>query len=108
MNKAPRRQETLLTLSCGLFTLDYEMGALPLHEFSSLALQERADMLWREGTFLLATDNERGRSAFYIIADYYVEVLMLGAEQRIAEVVPFYTGPRLERLLSVIDLAKLG
>jgi hypothetical protein len=77
----------------------YELNALPLHE--------RAEALWEHGTFLVATDHPRGRSAFYAFADYWVEVLMEGEEQRIAEVVPFCTGPRLERLLSAIDLAKL-
>jgi hypothetical protein len=73
--------------------------------------------LWDAGTFIVASDHPEGRSAWYTFADYFVEVVMKEADfskamaeerpMHIAEVVPFYTGPRLERLLSVIDLAKL-
>lgn len=90
---------------------------LGLYAFNALPIGERASALWEGGTFIVASDHPEGRSAWYTFADYYVEVVMREgdftqamAEERpmqIAEVVPFYTGPRLERLLSVIDLAKL-
>ncbi len=90
---------------------------LGLYAFNALPIGERASALWEHGTFLVASDNPEGRSAFYTFADYFVEVVMREADftkamveerpMRIADVVPFYTGPRLERLLSVIDLAKL-
>lgn len=78
-----------------------------LYAFNALPLNERAEALWSDGVFLMATDHPGGRSAFYAYADYFVEVLLVGAPERVAEVVPFYTGPRLERLLSVIDVSKL-
>jgi hypothetical protein len=88
-----------------------------LYTFNALPIGERASALWEHGTFIVASDHPEGRSAWYTFADYFVEVVMREgdftkamAEERpmhIAEVVPFYTGPRLERLLSVIDLAKL-
>ena len=81
--------------------------ALTLYEFNALPIGERAEVLWAHGTYLVATDHLRGRSAFYAFADFWVEVLMVGKEQRIAEVVPFFFGPRLDRCLSIIDLAKL-
>lgn len=81
--------------------------SLGLYLFNALPVNERAEVLWKDGTYLLATDHPRGRSAFYAFADYWVEVLMEGEEQRIAEVVPFRTGERLERLLSVIAPVKL-
>ena len=34
-------------------------------------------------------------------------LLLVGDPEGIAEVVPFNTGPRLERMLSVIDVTKL-
>ncbi len=88
-----------------------------LYTFNALPIGERASVLWEHGTFIVASDHPEGRSAWYTFADYFVEVVMREgdfskaiAEERpmhIAEVVPFYTGPRLERLLSVIDLANL-
>lgn len=81
--------------------------AIGLYTFNALPIGERADALWEHGAFIVASDHPEGRSAWYTFADYYVEVLMVGEEQRIAEVVPFYTGPRLERMLSVIALDKL-
>lgn len=67
----------------------------------------RADALWEHGAFIVASNHPAGRSAWYTFADYFVEVRLEGEPERIAEVTPFYTGPRLERLLSVINLAKL-
>lgn len=88
-----------------------------LYAFNALPLDARANALWEHGTFIVASDHPEGRSAFYTFADYFVEVVMREGDftkameeerpMRIAEVVPFYTGPRLERMLSVIDLAKL-
>lgn len=80
---------------------------LGLYEFNALPIGERASALWEDGTFIVASDHPEGRSAFYAFADYFVEVLLVGTDQRIAEVVPFNTGPRLKRLLSVVDLSKL-
>lgn len=80
---------------------------LGLYAFNALPIGERASSLWEHGTFIVASDHPGGRSAFYTFADYFVEVLMVGEEQRIAEVTPFYTGPRLDGLLSIIDLANL-
>lgn len=78
-----------------------------LYAFNALPLNERAKALWDNGTFIVASVHVEGRSAFYTFADYFVEVRLVGEPECIAEVTPFYTGPRLERLLSVIDLAKL-
>jgi hypothetical protein len=76
-----------------------------LYTFNALPIEERGNALWEHGTFIVASDHPGGRSAFYTFADYYVEVLLV--DDRITEVVPFYTGPRLDRLLSVIHLDKL-
>lgn len=80
---------------------------LGLYAFNALPLDKRAQALWDHGTFIEASDHPGGRSAWYTFADYFVEVRLEGEPERIAEVTPFYTGPRLERLLSVINLAKL-
>lgn len=80
---------------------------MTLYAFNALSLDERADAIWDGGTFIVATSHPDGRSAFYAFADYYVEVLLVAEPERIAEVVPFYTGPRLERMLSVIVVDKL-
>ena len=90
---------------------------ITLYAFKTLPIGERASALWEGGTFIVASDHPEGRSAWYTFADYFVEVIMTEGDftkamdeerpMHIAEVVPFYTGPRLERLLSVIDLAKL-
>ena len=84
--------------------MGYKFG---LYAFNALPIGERAQALWDGGAFIGATDHPEGRSAFYTFADYYVEVLLVGDPERIVEVVPFYTGPRLERMLSVIDVTKL-
>jgi hypothetical protein len=55
---------------------------LGLYAFNALPVNERASALWENGTFIVASDHPGGRSAFYTFADYYVEVLMEGEEQR--------------------------
>lgn len=91
---------------------------MTLYEFNALPIDHRADHLWEHGTFLAATDHPEGRSAWYTLHGYYVEVVMregdfteavIRAEpMRIAEVTPFTTGPRLERLASIVNLDGLS
>ena len=85
-------------------TLPEKGTQLPWYHARPLPLQclalERTGRGTLEGWHLFTgTDPPRGRSAFYALADYWVEVLLEGEEQRIAEVVPFRTGDRLERML---------
>ncbi len=49
---------------------------LGLSEFNALLIDERVDYLWEHGTYIMPTDHPEGRSAFYTLHDYYVEVVM--------------------------------
>ena len=90
---------------------------MTLYEFNALQIDARANHLWEHGSFIIATGHPRGRSAFYSLHGYYVEVEMTEGEfaqavmecrpMQIAAVVPFTKGPRLDRLASVVDLSNL-
>lgn len=80
---------------------------LGLYEFNALDVNARGDYLWAHGEFLAHGGDHTGPFAFYSLHDYFVEVLFDLEFNTIVSLAPFKSGPRYERLVSVLDLAKL-
>jgi len=78
-----------------------------LYQFNALDVSSRGTYLWEHGEFLSNGGDESGPFAFYSLHDYFVEVIFDLEFNTIVSLVPFKAGPRYERLLSVVDLAKL-
>jgi hypothetical protein len=80
---------------------------LGLYEFNALDVKARGEHLWAHGEFLAHGGDHTGPFAFYSLHDYFVEVLFDLEFNTVVSLVPFKTGPRYDRLVSVVDLAKL-
>lgn len=80
---------------------------LTLYGFNMLDMNERATYLWEHGDYITGVIDAQGRSNFYTLNGYYVEVELFDEGEAIAAVVPFTTGDRYERMVSAVDLARL-
>lgn len=81
---------------------------MTLYEFNALDVNARGTYLWANGEFLANGSDHTGPFAFYSLHDYFVEVVFDLEFNAIVSLVPFKTGPRHERMLSVIDLTNLS
>lgn len=68
---------------------------------------ERASYLWQHGDYITSVIDAQGRSTFYTLNGYYVEVEIFDEGEAIAAVIPFSTGDRYERMVRAIDLTRL-
>ncbi len=80
------------------------MPLLSLYQFNLLSMDERAEYTWQYGVFITGVVDQQGRSNFYALGDYFVEVELFDVGHAIAGVVPFASGARHERMLSAITL----
>ncbi|MBV6405536.1 MAG: hypothetical protein GFGODING_02315 [Flavobacteriales bacterium] len=80
---------------------------MTLYEFNALDMDGRASYLWQHGQYLTGAIDAQGRSNFYALGSYFVEVELFDDGDAIAAVVPFTTGDRYERLLRHLDLDRL-
>jgi hypothetical protein len=70
-----------------------------LYEFNALDMDGRAAYLWEHGDYLTGAVDEHGRSNFYSLNSYFVEVELFDMGEDIAAVIPFTTGERYERMV---------
>lgn len=80
---------------------------MTLYEFNALDMDARASYLWEHGVYITGVVDPQGRSNFYALHGYYIEVELFDEGDAIAAVVPFSKGPRYERMIGGIDLAHL-
>lgn len=80
---------------------------LSLYEFNALDMDGRAAYLWAHGEYIAGAIDAQGRSNFYALNGYYVEVELFDEGDAIAAVVPFTTGHRHERMIRGVDLSQL-
>ena len=81
---------------------------MTLYGFIALDMDGRAAYLWQHGDYLTGAVDEQGRSNFYALNNYFVEVELFDTGDAIAAVIPFITGDRYERLLRHVDLDRLS
>ena len=77
---------------------------MTLYEFVTLALDDRATILWEQGDLLAASTHSGGRSAFYSLFDFFVEVTIDDSSNRITSVAPFKVGDRYDRLVQALAM----
>jgi len=80
---------------------------LGLYEFIALDMDGRAAYLWEHGEYVGGIIDHQGRSNYYTLNGYFVEVELFDEGDVIAAVIPFKTGDRLARLANSIDLKSL-
>ena len=80
---------------------------LTLYGFNALDMDGRAAYLWQHGEYLTGAVDEQGRSNFYFLNGYFVEVELFDTGDAIAAVIPFTTGTRYERMVRHVDLNRL-
>jgi hypothetical protein len=75
---------------------------LGLYEFIALDMDGRAAYLWEHGEYVGGIIDHQGRSNYYTLNGYFVEVELFDEGDVIAAVVPFSTGARYDRMIRSI------
>lgn len=81
---------------------------LSLYAFNTLDMDDRATYLWKHGDYVTGIIDRQGRSNFYALNNYFVEVELFDEGDYIAAVIPFTTGDRYERMVQGVDLSRLA
>lgn len=80
---------------------------MTLYAFNTLDMDARAAYLWQHGDYITGIIDAEGRSNFYALHGYFVEVALFDEGDAIAAVIPFKTGDRYERMIRGVDLSRL-
>lgn len=81
---------------------------ITFQEFEKLNEQQRANRLWKEGTYLdLSRKTEKLIVDLYGIGDFYVEVFFDSFSEELLYVKPFYNLERLSPYLENIDISNI-
>lgn len=80
---------------------------MTLYQFNALDMDGRATYLWAHGDYITGVVDEQGRSNFYALRGFFVEVELYDEGDAIAAVIPFTTGDRYERMVRHIPLHRL-
>lgn len=80
---------------------------MTLYEFNTLDMDARASYLWEKGDYITGVIDAQGRSNYYTLNGYYVEVELFDEGEAVAAVIPFTTGNRYERMILGVDLSRL-
>ena len=72
---------------------------LTLYLFRLLDMDGRAAYLWEHGEYVGGIIDGQGRSNYYTLHGYFVEVELFDEGDAIAAVIPFSTGDRYERMI---------
>lgn len=81
---------------------------LSLYQFNALDMDGRATYLWAHGDYITGVADRQGRSNFYALRGYFVEVELFDAGDAIAAVIPFTTGDRYDRMLRSVNFDQLS
>jgi len=80
---------------------------MTLYQLNALDMDARAAYLWQHGDYLTGIVDKQGRSNFYALNGYFVEVELFDEGEAIAAVIPFKSGDRYERMIQGINLGRL-
>jgi len=80
---------------------------LTLYQFNAFDMDGRASYLWEHGEYVTGVIDHQGRSNFYALHGYFVEVELFDEGDAIAAVIPFSTGDRYERMVRSVNLDRL-
>jgi hypothetical protein len=75
---------------------------MTLYEFNMLSLNDRANYVWEHGQFVTSVATKASGSNFYVLEDFYVEVITDGLSIR--EIASFRTGYRYDRMVEGLNI----
>lgn len=84
-----------------------EGESLTLYQFNALDMDSRGAYLWANGDYITGVVDAQGRSNFYVLRGYFVEVELFDEGDAIAAAIPFTTGDRYDRMLCAVETPKI-
>jgi hypothetical protein len=78
---------------------------MELYKFIKLNIDERAETLWNNGTFILNLKEDNYSYNLYSFFGYYIEVKLSNYGNEIVDIKPFRKGECLNKYLDFIDIS---
>lgn len=72
-----------------------------------MSIDEKAQLLWDSGEFLLSNKTTNAATNLYSFSDFYVEVIYSNELNKIIDIKTFKNDTRLEPYLDLINVSKL-
>ncbi|MDA9968358.1 hypothetical protein N9E62_04245 [Salibacteraceae bacterium] len=78
-----------------------------LYEYNLMSIDEKAQLLWDSGEFLLSNKTINAATNLYSFSDFFVEVIYSNELNKIIDINTFKNDTRLEPYLDLINVSKL-
>jgi len=78
-----------------------------LYEYNLMSIDEKAQLLWDSGEFLLSNKTNNAATNLYSFSDFFVEVIYSNELNKIIDIKTFKNNTRLEPYLDLINVSKL-
>ena len=78
-----------------------------LYEYNLMSIDEKAQLLWDSGEFLLSNKTTNAATNLYSFSDFFVEVIYSNELNKIIDINTFKNDTRLEPYLDLINVSKL-
>ena len=78
-----------------------------LYEYNLMSIDEKAQLLWDSGEFLLSNKTTNAATNLYSFSDFFVEVIYSNELNKIIDIKTFKNDTRLEPYLDLINVSKL-
>tara|TARA_B110000879_G_scaffold118770_1_gene157800 strand:- start:421 stop:672 length:252 start_codon:yes stop_codon:yes gene_type:complete len=78
-----------------------------LYEYNLMSIDEKAQLLWDSGEFLLSNKTTNAATNLYSFSDFFVEVIYSNELNKIIDIKTFKNNTRLEPYLDLINVSKL-
>ena len=79
-----------------------------LYEYNLMSIDEKAQLLWDSGEFLLSNKTNNAATNLYSFSDFFVEVIYSNELNKIIDIKTFKNNTRLEPYLDLINVSKLN
>ena len=73
-----------------------------------MSIDEKAQLLWDSGEFLLSNKTNNAATNLYSFSDFFVEVIYSNELNKIIDIKTFKNNTRLEPYLDLINVSKLN
>ena len=78
-----------------------------LYEYNLMSIDEKAQLLWDSGEFLLSNKTTNAATNLYSFSDFFVEVIYSNELNKIIDIKTFKNNTRLEPYLDLINVSNL-
>ena len=78
-----------------------------LYEYNLMSIDEKAQLLWESGEFLLSNKTNNAATNLYSLSVFFVEVMYSNELNKIIDINTFKNDTRLEPYLDLINVSKL-